>query len=187
MNRIALPGDPILLKEYTAMKIGLMSDTHSFIDLRLLDLFEDRDEIWHAGDFGSTDVIQRIERKRPLKGVYGNIDSPEIQSMFPNELKWQLGDFKIFMTHIAGYPGKYTARVKKQLKEDPVDLFICGHSHILKIMKDPLLGHLHINPGACGHEGFHIFRTAVRFEIIENKLINLEVIELGERGKMGPS
>ncbi len=166
------------------MKIGLLSDSHSFTDLALLDLFKDRDEIWHAGDFGNLNVIKDLENTgKPLKGVYGNIDHPEIQRIFPQDLKWNIGDFKIYMTHIAGYPGKYAARIKKELIADPVDLFICGHSHILKIMKDPTLHHMHINPGACGHEGFHIMRTAVRFEINNGKLEKLDVLELGLRGK----
>jgi putative phosphoesterase len=166
------------------MKIGLISDTHSFIDPRLLSLFADRDEIWHGGDFGSQEVIDQLKKFKPLKGVYGNIDSPEIMRQFPVDLRWKVGDFNIYMTHIAGYPGKYAARVKKEFVSAPVDLFICGHSHILKIMKDQTYGHLHINPGACGHEGFHLTRTATRFEIRDGKLTNLEVIELGPRGKM---
>lgn len=166
------------------MRIGLLSDTHSFIDAELLKLFDDRDELWHAGDFGSLEVIQTLVKNKPLKGVYGNIDNTEIQHLYPVDLSWSVGNFKVYMTHIAGYPGKYAARVKKKLLADPVDLFICGHSHILKIMKDPTMGHLHINPGACGHEGFHSMRTAVRFEIKGNKLINLEILELGPRGKI---
>lgn len=166
------------------MKIGLISDTHSFLDPKLLSLFADRDEIWHAGDFGSQEVIDQLLAFKPLKGVYGNIDSPEIMHQFPVDLKWQVGNFKIYMTHIAGYPGKYAARVKKEFVSAAVDLFICGHSHILKIMKDQTYSHLHINPGACGHEGFHVMRTATRFEIKEDKLVNLEVIELGPRGKI---
>ena len=166
------------------MKIGLISDTHSFLDPKLLSLFEDRDEIWHGGDFGSQEVIDRLNAFKPLKGVYGNIDSPVIMRQFPLDHRWSIGNFKIYMTHIAGYPGKYTARVKKEFASEKVDLFICGHSHILKIMKDQTNGHLHINPGACGHEGFHLMRTATRFEIVEDKLINLEVIELGLRGKI---
>lgn len=166
------------------MKIGLLSDTHSFLDEKILHLFKDRDEIWHAGDFGSREVIDRLQAIKPLRGVYGNIDDPEIRRQFPLNLIWSVGNFKICMTHIAGYPGKYTARVKKLLEEGPVDLFICGHSHILKIMKDEKLGHLHINPGACGHEGFHSVRTMVRFEILGKKITNLDVIELGVRGRM---
>mgnify|MGYP001168748934 CR=1 FL=1 len=166
------------------MKIGLASDSHSFTDKHLLELFSDRDEIWHAGDFGSIEVINELKKIKPLRGVYGNIDNAHIQTEFPLELTWQVGTFKVYMTHIAGYPGKYATRVRKKLIENPVDLLICGHSHILKIMRDESLGHLHINPGACGHEGFHIFRTAVRFEIINNELKNLEVIELGQRGRI---
>lgn len=166
------------------MKIGLISDTHSFLDPAILTLFEDRDEIWHGGDFGSQAVIDQLKTCKPLKGVYGNIDSPQIIHQFPLDLHWAVGNFKVYMTHIAGYPGKYASRVKKHFVNMPVDLFICGHSHILKIIKDPTYGHLHINPGACGHEGFHSIRTAVRFEILEDALKNLEIIELGLRGRV---
>jgi uncharacterized protein len=166
------------------MKVGLISDTHSFLDPNVLILFEDRDEIWHGGDFGSQAVIDQLQAFKLLKGVSGNIDSPQIMYQFPVDLHWSVGNFKVYMTHIAGYPGKYAARVKKQFISSPVDLFICGHSHILKVIKDHTYGHLHINPGACGHEGFHSMRTAIRFEILEDKLKNLEVIELGLRGKL---
>lgn len=166
------------------MKIGLLSDTHSFLDPSLLELFEDRDEIWHGGDFGSQEVIDQLKAFKPLRGVFGNIDSQEIQRQFPLDLYWNIGAFKVYMTHIAGYPGKYAARVKKQFFANPVDLFICGHSHILKIIKDPIYNHLHINPGACGHEGFHAVRTATRFEIKDHKLVDLEIIELGPRGSL---
>lgn len=166
------------------MKIGLISDTHSFLDPAILTLFEDRDEIWHGGDFGSQEVVGQLKSFKPLRGVSGNIDNPQIMHQFPVDLHWTVGNFKVYMTHIAGYPGKYTSRVKKQFLSTPVDLFICGHSHILKILKDQSYGHLHINPGACGHEGFHSIRTAVRFEIVEDKLKNLEIIELGLRGRL---
>ncbi len=166
------------------MRIGLLSDTHSYLDPELMKLFEDRDELWHAGDFGSLEVITTLTKNKPVRGVYGNIDNKEIQDLYPVDLSWSIGGFKVYMTHIAGYPERYAARVKKKLLSQPVDLFICGHSHILKIMKDPILGHFHINPGACGQEGFHLMRTAVRFEIKDDKMIKLEVIELGQRGKI---
>ena len=165
------------------MKIGLLSDTHSYLDPALMSLYDDRDELWHAGDFGSMELIQKLCQHKPVKGVFGNIDDQAIQRQYPLDLEWTIGTFRIYMTHIGGYPGKYNPRVRKNLITRPVDLFICGHSHILKVMKDPILGHLHINPGASGHEGFHILRTATRF-IKDNKLINLEILELGPRGKI---
>lgn len=169
------------------MKIGLMSDTHSFLDPQLFSVFEGCDEIWHAGDFGSQEVIKQLSGFKSLKGVYGNIDEPTIRHQFPLQLNWEVGSFRILMTHIAGYPGKYNSKVRQWIKENPCDLFICGHSHILKVMKDPLLGHLHINPGACGHEGFHQVRTVMRFEISDQGLKNLEIVELGIRGKIQTS
>jgi len=164
------------------MKIGLISDTHGFLDPGIFTVFEACDEIWHAGDFGTQEVIDRLSAFKPLKGVYGNIDAPEIQYQFPLQLNWTHGEFRILMTHIAGYPGKYLRKIKQWIAENPCDLFICGHSHILKIIRDPVMGHLHINPGACGQEGFHFMRTAVRFDLIDNQLKNLEIIELGQRG-----
>jgi len=169
------------------MKIGLLSDTHAYLDPQIFSVFENCDEIWHAGDFGSEDVMDQLIAFKPLKAVYGNIDAPKISNQLPLKLKWQIDTFRVMMTHIAGYPGKYTAKIKQWIKENPCDLFICGHSHIAKIVKDPLSGHLHINPGACGHEGFHQVRTAVRFEIESNQLRNLEIIELGLRGQIKTS
>lgn len=169
------------------MKIGLLSDTHGFLDPGIFSVFEHCDEIWHAGDFGRQSVIDELKAFKPLKGVFGNIDAPEIRHQFPLQLHWQAGEYRVSMTHIAGYPGKYPPKIKHWIKDQPCDLFLCGHSHILKIMKDPILGHLHINPGAAGHEGFHHMRTAVRFELINNQLHNLEIIELGLRGHLHSS
>lgn len=166
------------------MKIGLLSDTHSFLDPHILTVFEHCDEIWHAGDFGSQEVIDRLREFKPLKGVYGNIDAPAIRRQFPEVLRWKVGGFRIFMTHIAGYPGKYSSKILKALASEPCDLLLCGHSHILKVMKDQRLGHYHINPGACGHEGFHLVRTVMRFEIKEDRLLQPEIIELGQRGRL---
>lgn len=166
------------------MKIGLLSDTHSFLDPHILTVFEHCDEIWHAGDFGSQEVIDRLRAFKPLKGVYGNIDAPAIRHQFPEVLRWKVGGFRIFMTHIAGYPGKYSSKILKALSSEPCDLLLCGHSHILKVMKDQRLGHYHINPGACGHEGFHLVRTVMRFEIKEDRLLQPEIIELGQRGRL---
>jgi uncharacterized protein len=160
------------------MRIGLMSDTHSFLDPRVFEHFADVDEIWHAGDFGSVELIEKLEAFKPLRGVFGNIDGQDIRARFPENLCWDTEGVKIFMTHIGGYPSRYVARVKTLLKAEQPDLYICGHSHILKIMPDPSLQLLHINPGACGNEGWHKVKTLVRFSILEQRVQNLEIVEL---------
>ncbi len=165
-------------------KIGLLSDTHSFLDEKVFDYFADCDEVWHAGDFGSMAVVDALRAFRPLRGVYGNIDNAAIRSEMPEDLTFDCAGLRVFMTHIGGYPGKYAPRVRKLLQEDPPSggLFICGHSHILKAMPDRKLDFLHLNPGACGHEGWHSVRTLMRFDITEGRIGNLQVIELGRRG-----
>jgi putative phosphoesterase len=167
------------------MKIGLMSDTHSFLDERVFKYFEECDEIWHAGDFGSMELIDRLKAFKPLRGVYGNIDNRQIQAEVPLDLRFECAGLQVFMTHIGGYPGKYNPRVRAILQADPpiAGLFISGHSHILKVMPDKQMGFLHINPGACGNEGWHKVKTLVRFSINEGILNNLEIIELGNRGR----
>jgi putative phosphoesterase len=165
------------------IRIGLMSDTHGFLDEEKLQLFSDCDEIWHAGDLGENEVAGRLEAFRPLRAVYGNIDGLEIRQRFPEDLHFVCEGLKVWMTHIGGYPGKYVPRVRRLLEATRPDLFICGHSHILKILPDPHLDLLHINPGACGHEGFHLVRTMVRFTIQSGRIEGLEVIELGRRGR----
>lgn len=165
-------------------KIGLLSDTHSFLDEKVFDYFADCDEVWHAGDFGSMAIVDALRAFRPLRGVYGNIDNAAIRSEMPEDLTFDCAGLRVFMTHIGGYPGKYAPRVRKLLQEDPPSggLFICGHSHILKAMPDRKLDFLHLNPGACGHEGWHSVRTLMRFDITEGRIGNLQVIELGRRG-----
>ena len=163
------------------MKIGLLSDTHSFLHPRVKVLFEACDEIWHAGDFGSVAVADEIEAwGKPLRGVYGNIDGAELRLRFPENLWFECAGLSVFMTHIGGYPNKYAPRIKPLLQNNPPNMFISGHSHILKVMPDPSLGLLHINPGACGIEGWHKVKTLIRFEIINARPTNLEVIELGD-------
>lgn len=164
-------------------KIGLLSDTHSHLDEQIFDFFEGCDEIWHAGDIGDLTVADRLEAFRPFKAVYGNIDDKEARLRYPEDLWFDCEGMSVFMTHIGGYPGRYNKRVRQLLAEKPPALFICGHSHILKVMPDEKLKLLHINPGACGRHGFHKVRTIVRFQIEESRLSNLEVIELGLRGK----
>ncbi len=165
-------------------KIGLLSDTHSFLDEKIFSYFETCDEIWHAGDIGAAEVADRLEKFKPFRAVYGNIDDPAMRRRFPLDLRFDCEGLDVFITHIGGYPGKYTARVREILKTDPPGLYICGHSHILKVMPDKQIGLLHINPGACGNEGFHSIKTIIRFDVAEGKISNLEVIELGRRGAL---
>ncbi len=166
-------------------KIGLLSDTHSVLDDRIFEHFSGCDEIWHAGDFGSMDVVLQLQAFKPLRGVYGNIDNAQIQAEMPLDLRFSCEGVPVFMTHIGGYPGRYNPRVRKILQEDPPKggLFICGHSHILKVIPDKKLGFLHLNPGACGDEGWHQVKTLMRFELAAGSIRELQIIELGQRGR----
>lgn len=163
------------------MKIGLLSDTHSHLDERVFHHFKDCDEIWHAGDIGSMDVFNQLEGFKPTRAVFGNIDSAEIRSATTEDLWFSCEKLNVWITHIGGYPPKYNRRTKEILKSKSPDLFICGHSHILKIIKDPVNNLLHINPGAAGVHGFHQIKTLVRFDVEKDKIKNLQVIELGKR------
>ncbi len=165
------------------MKIGLISDTHGYMDNRIKELLQDRDEIWHAGDFGNYEVVTELEDVAPVKGVYGNIDGQDIRHKFPEDSRFRCNGMDIFMTHIGGYPGKYDKRVKDLVREKPPDIFICGHSHILKVMRDKNLNLLHINPGAAGKTGFHKERTLMLIEIASSKIQDLRVVNLGKRGQ----
>jgi putative phosphoesterase len=142
---------------------------------------EAADEVWHAGDIGDLAVAEAIEKIKPLKAVYGNIDGARISSRFPKDIIFLCESVKVYITHIGGYPGKYPARIKKQFEKHRPQLFICGHSHILKVMHDPPNALLHMNPGACGAQGFHAVRTALKFEVDGSEIKNLAVIELGAR------
>ncbi|MBS1933519.1 MAG: metallophosphoesterase family protein [Bacteroidetes bacterium] len=164
-------------------RIGLLSDTHGYLDENIFNHFEKCDEIWHAGDFGSLEIAERLSAFKPLRGVYGNIDRRDIRDIYPEKLKWKCEDVAIYMTHIGGYPPKYNPAVKKELTEEKPQLFICGHSHILRIMYDDKLHCLYINPGAAGNHGWHTVKTIVRFAIDGNNIKDCEVIELGKRGK----
>ncbi|MDH3650329.1 MAG: metallophosphatase family protein [Saprospiraceae bacterium] len=164
------------------MRIGLLSDTHGYLDKDVFKYFNKCDEIWHAGDFG-TGVAEALESFKPLRGVYGNIDGRPVRDNFPKDLFFNCGGLQVFITHIGGYPGRYTKRVKEILRRESADLFICGHSHILKVMYDEDLKVLHMNPGACGRQGFHHVRTLIRFTIAEKKIRDAEVIELGPRAE----
>lgn len=174
------------MTDFCAMKkIGLLSDTHSFLDERVFEHFAECDEIWHAGDFGSMAVIDRLRAFKPLRGVYGNIDNAQIQAEMPLDLRFTCAGVPVFMTHIGGYPGRYHPRVRVLLEQDPPlhGLFISGHSHILKAMPDKKLHFLHLNPGACGNEGWHQVKTLMRFVLDEGAIRELQVIELGARGR----
>lgn len=162
-------------------KIGLLSDTHSFLDEAVFTHFAACDEIWHVGDFGDSDVADRLAAFKPLRGVYGNIDGQDIRLRFPEDLRFTCEEVDVFMTHIGGYPGKYAPRIKGELMRNPPKLFITGHSHILKVIFDPKIQCLHLNPGAAGKHGWHKVRTLMRFDINKDKIENLEVIELKDR------
>ena len=160
-------------------RILLLSDTHSYLDERILEYAQNADEVWHAGDFGNLEVIENLEKKSVLKGVYGNIDEAKIRAEFPEVHIFHCEKVKVLMIHIGGYPNRYAPRVKQMLKDEKPQIFISGHSHILKVMFDKELNLLHMNPGAAGKQGWHKMRTMLRFEIDEDKIENLEVIELG--------
>lgn len=161
-------------------KIGLLSDTHGYLDDAVFKHFEACDEIWHAGDFGP-DVAEKLSAFKPLKGVYGNIDDKEIRAEFPEHLRFSCEKVDVWMTHIGGYPGKYPPDIKSEIYNNPPQLFITGHSHILKVMFDPKIQCLHINPGAAGRSGWHKVKTLIRFSISDEKIHTLEVVELGNR------
>ncbi len=162
-------------------KILLLSDSHSYIDDRILEYAKKADEIWHCGDFGNMEVVEELEKITTLRGVFGNIDGDKIRKIFPEVLRFTCEEIEVLMIHIGGYPEKYSALAKKEIAEKPPKLFISGHSHILKAMYDQKNNLLHLNPGACGKQGWHITRTMMRFEINNDKIENLEVIELGSK------
>lgn len=162
-------------------KVGLLSDTHAYWDEKYAVHFKDCDEIWHAGDIGSTSLVHQFEAIKPFRGVYGNIDGQAIRLMYPKVAHFKIEDVNVMMTHIGGYPGRYNPEIRKELYDTRPNLFISGHSHILKVMFDKTLNCLHINPGAAGKSGFHQVRTLVRFTIDGKIIKDLEVIELGNR------
>lgn len=166
------------------MKIGLLSDTHSYLDTRIFSYFKKVDEIWHAGDIGSVELIDQLRNFKPLVGVYGNIDNKEIRAEFPEFNRFVRDQVSVLMTHIGGRPGRYTQPLVKELKVNGIPkIIVCGHSHILKVQFDQRFKALWLNPGACGNHGFHQIKTLLRFELNKGKIENMEVIELGPRGK----
>jgi len=162
-------------------KILLLSDTHGHLDPKIHKYINGVDEVWHAGDIGSTAVANEISKFKTLKGVYGNVDGHELRCQFPENQIFSCQGVKVLITHIGGYPGRYNSRVKKLIDEEKPQLYICGHSHILKVMKDRKNKLLHMNPGACGIQGFHKLKTLLRFKLNKGKIENLEAIELGKR------
>ena len=163
------------------MYIGLLSDTHGWIDDRILHHFRGVDEIWHAGDIGQLAVTDALAQVAPVRAVFGNIDDHRIRATFPHTLNWDCGGLAFAMTHIGGRPGGYARGVLAELQARKPGVFICGHSHILRIERDPSWGGLYLNPGAAGMHGFHAMRTLVRFRVLSGQIQNLEVIELGTR------
>ena len=164
-------------------RIGLLSDTHAWWDDRYAEYFASCDEIWHAGDIGSADVARRLAEIKPLRAVFGNIDGQELRRIYPRHQRFTLEDADVWITHIGGYPGRYDAAVVPEIFRNPPDLFISGHSHILKVMYDKKLNLLHINPGAAGKYGFHKQRTLIRFTIDAGNFKDLEVIELADNSR----
>ncbi len=163
-------------------RIGLISDTHGFVDSKIEKYFSSCDEIWHAGDVGTHNVIDDLKKICPIvRGVFGNIDGQEIRKTFPKNLRFNCENVDVWITHIGGYPNKYDQEIKNEINSNPPKLFICGHSHILKVIYDKKLDLLHINPGSAGKSGFHQVKTIIRFTIDKQMIKDLEVIELGNR------
>lgn len=163
-------------------KIGLLSVTHGFLDPKIFSYFEHVDEIWHAGDIGSIDVIDKLKCFKPVKAVYGNIDDVNIRQELPEFERFYCEEVEVLMTHIGGRPGKYSKVATTEILQKTPQLFICGHSHILLVKMDAKNNMLCMNPGACGNKGFHNVKTILRFSITGNRIHDLEAIELGKRG-----
>ena len=159
-------------------KIGILSDTHCTLIPQLFDFFKDVDELWHAGDIGSIETAEALASFKPLRAVHGNVDDHVVRMQYPGEMLFHVEDVDVYMTHIGGYPGHYMPEVKYILEETEPDLFICGHSHILKVMRDDSRNLLYVNPGAAGLQGWQIMRTALRFKIEGGEINNMEVFEI---------
>lgn len=159
-------------------RIGLLSDTHNYFDPRFIELFKDVDEIWHAGDIGDIKVLDELRELKPVRAVYGNIDDSQIRAELQEHLRFDCDNVDVWITHIGGYPNKYSASIKKELFKNPPKLLICGHSHILRVIFDKKLDLLYINPGAAGRSGFHKVRTVIRFSLDNGNIKDLEIIEI---------
>ena len=162
-------------------KILLLSDTHGYLDEKIFKYLDTVDEVWHAGDIGTVEVCKKLEKIKPIRAVHGNIDGQDVRIEYPENLIFMCEEVKVFITHIGGYPGKYNVEAKKIIEKEKPQLFICGHSHILKVMFDKQNDLLHLNPGAAGVHGFHVVKTVLRFCIERKEIKNMEIIELGKR------
>jgi len=162
-------------------RIALLSDTHNYLDSNIFKYFDSCDQIWHAGDIGTIAIVDELAKIKPVIAVYGNIDGADVRKVYPKNQIFNCEDVKVYMTHIGGYPNRYSQDILPEIKKEKPSLFICGHSHILKVMYDKVNDLLHINPGAAGNHGFHNVKTFVRFTIDRAIIKDLEVIELGNR------
>lgn len=167
-------------------RIGLLSDTHGYTDQGIKKHFANCDEIWHAGDIGNVNVSDTLSAWKPYRAVYGNIDGGKLRLMHPEDQLFELEGVKVLMTHIGGYPGRYVPRIRELILREKPKLYICGHSHILKVMYDKKHEVLHMNPGAAGISGFHQIKTMLRFVLDNGNIRDLEVIELGKRTERTP-
>jgi uncharacterized protein len=166
------------------MKIGILSDTHSYLDERILHFLEPCNEIWHGGDIGNPEVTNRLAALKPLRAVYGNIDGGELRKTFPEDNFFEVAGVRVLITHIAGKALSYNPRVRNLIQQHKPNILVCGHSHILKVIFDKKNNLLHVNPGAAGVHGFHKVRTLVRMDIENGNITNAEVIELGPRSAL---
>ncbi|MBN4071125.1 metallophosphoesterase family protein [Crocinitomix catalasitica] len=162
-------------------KIGLMSDTHGYLDPKVMNYFKEVDEIWHAGDVGSLEVIERLEAFKPIRGVYGNIDDHQVRAAWPKIQRFRIEQMEILMTHIGGKPYRYSQDAYGEIIKKTPNVFVCGHSHILLVQFDKKINSMWLNPGACGYKGFHKVKTLLRFDVDGAELKNMEAIELGPR------
>jgi len=177
-----LRGVKLFLLFLLMKKILLLSDTHSFIDDQILKFVKQADEVWHAGDIGDLHVTDSLKKLKPLRAVYGNIDTSDARLDFPLDAKFEVEKVSVWMTHIGGYPNRYNQRIREEIKLNSPKIFISGHSHILKVQYDKKLNLLHLNPGAAGNHGFHKIRTMLRFNLDNGGIKDLEIIELATRG-----
>tara|TARA_B100001287_G_scaffold237719_1_gene210822 strand:- start:2010 stop:2516 length:507 start_codon:yes stop_codon:yes gene_type:complete len=165
-------------------KIVILSDTHGHIDSKIYKYLHNCDEVWHAGDIGQNNEVEKFLSEFKVRAVYGNIDGMKLRKLYPRVQKFNCEGLKVIMTHIGGYPGNYVKKFKEQIQDYKPDIVVTGHSHILKVKHDKINSHLFINPGSCGIEGFHKKKTIVLLEINESKILNLKVVELGNRSQL---